>query len=135
MQAHLLLLAILALLAIIAWRPRQRGSTPTEVAGDLVTLQALKADIAEERAELRKAHEAFTHEFAAVQTHLVRYAVDLAEIKRNQLGLRTSGDETARELKTIAQVLDLHFAAERRRSEQQVSEVCSTGSHAVRRIR
>jgi predicted negative regulator of RcsB-dependent stress response len=50
--AHLLLSAIIALLIVIAWQRRRRGSTQTQVAGDQVTLQALKADIAETNANV-----------------------------------------------------------------------------------
>jgi cell division protein FtsB len=50
--AHLLLSAVIALLVVIIWRLWRRGSTQTQVAGDQVTLQALKADIAKTDANI-----------------------------------------------------------------------------------
>lgn len=125
MQAHLLPLAVLALLAILGWGPRRRGSTPTEVAGDLVTPQTLKADIAE-------TNEVIGLKVAALQARLDEVAAELARVKGNQAKLGDVGNDTAREVAVIAQALELHFTADQRRAEQQrPTAVRTTGGHLI----
>ncbi len=108
MLAHLLPSAVTVLLVFIAWRLGRRGSTQTQVAGDRVTLQALKADIAELQARM-------------------------AKIDAKQGRLHDIGDQTAREMNIITQVLETHFTTDQHRNEQEWSAgVCSTGGHYIR---
>lgn len=125
MLAHLLLSAVIALLVVIAWQLRRRRSTQTQVAGDQVTLQALKADITETNANV-----------AALEARMAQISAELAEVRRYQAGLRDIGDQTAREMNIITQALETHFTADRQRNEQEwPASVCSTGGHRIiRRI-
>lgn len=70
MLALLLLSAVIALLAFIAWQRRRHGSTQTQVAGDQVTPQALKADIAETNANVAKLANEMHMMAQALQLHL-----------------------------------------------------------------
>ena len=105
MQAHLLLLAVFVLLVILALQLRRNRSIQTEVAGDPVTLQALKDDLA-------------------------KVVADLAKVEQ-------VGTNTAQELQVITQVLEVHFATQQQRNEQErLASVCSTGGHLIhRRVR
>lgn len=125
MQAHLLSFAILVLLAILAIGLRRRGSTRTEVAGDLVTPHALEAGIAE-------TSEAIGLKVAALEARLDEVAAELAKVKGDQAKLGDVGTDTAREVAVIAQALELHFTSDQRRNEQQYpAAVCTTGGHLI----
>jgi hypothetical protein len=110
--AHLLLSAVIALLVVIIWRLWRRGSIQTQVAGDQVTPEAVRAAIAEANAALQERVAQFDAELAA---------------------LNAVGNDTARELEVITQVLKFSLTADARSNEQQgPASVCDTGGHVIR---
>ncbi len=114
MLAQLLLSAVIALLALIAWQLWRCGSTQTQVAGGRVTLQALEAVIAE-----TDAHR--SREIAALRARVEQLDAELAE--------------NARTMNIVTRAIEVHFTADQQRNEQLRGDVCATGGHALPRIR
>ncbi len=82
MQAHLLSLAVVMLVAVLALRLMRRGSTQTQVAGDQVTPQADIVELQEFVAQLNAKQDQMAHEMNTI-----------AQALRVQLAANARGSE------------------------------------------
>jgi ABC-type cobalamin transport system ATPase subunit len=101
------LAATAALIIPMRSQLKRYGSTLDKVAGDLATLEKNQTILSESQAA-----------YCTETTHILA-------------AIRNTGHQTAKEINTVAQVLDMHFTSQR--ADHQLTDVCSTGGHRIHR--